>query len=203
VSPRPPRLCSLALAGALLLVAAACSNESDAGSPSATVGTAPPTTTTTLPVDQAPNEITVEYVQRVMDELDKAWGDMFRQYMADRGPTPDNLAWLAELYAEPEYSRMEAELGAFAAEQFDGARNEPGSPDTVVQEVIDYSGDCIAFRARRTLDDILEGRPLTDAEAESFLGLSARPSSGVQGVRNPTTWKIAVDSDVVSDVSCS
>jgi hypothetical protein len=137
VSLHPSRFL-LALA---LVLFAACSADDGDDVTSATLP-APATTETTDPpdpapdageigVDRVPGTVTIDYAQRVMDALDASRGAMFRQYKAQGGPTPDNLAWLRELYSEPELTRVEDAFGQMAAQDFPGIYPEPGDPETI------------------------------------------------------------------------
>src|SRR5436190_5948991 len=128
------------MAGAVALGLAACSggggsNGSDAVT-STTVTAPAPTTTTLTPVDQVPAVITVEYVQRVMDALDRVEGDITRLLVSKRVPTPEFRQMLTALYDEPAFSKAEASYGRDAARELDVYRPDPGNPMTVVNQVL-------------------------------------------------------------------
>jgi hypothetical protein len=182
------------LAVALLLVAA-CGGDDDGEvvTPVTSPVTTPPvvaeTTTTTVGVDEIPDEITVEYVQRVMDALDESWGEMFRQYKADGGPTVDNHAWLAELYAEPAYGQMEQFLGGLAGGEFDDVRDDPDRPVTEVEQLLGASSNCLFVFGQRDFDPLFESP--TEEGKDGLLQLIRKESTASE--RNPTAWTIARD----------
>jgi hypothetical protein len=182
-------------AAVVLALLAGCGGDDDtAASPTTLLpprgpATDAPTTTTTVGVDEVPDEITVDYVQRVMDALDESWGAMFRQYQADGGPTVDNLAWLAELYTDPAYSQMEFGLGQEAADDFQGAVEEPGQPRTQVESIISADQTCVFFAVNRSFGEVLTGVP--EQRPTSWIALRDREAAPAE--RNPTPWKVAID----------
>ena len=137
------------------LVVAACSGGDDSPAASASSSSSSSSTSTTVGVDEVPDEITVEYVQRVMDALDASWGDMYRLYVSSGGPTAETAAWLDALYDEPELSRIDVDLGEEAADGFDSTREDTGEPFTMVEEVIGTSTTCVFFVAQRHFNEVL------------------------------------------------
>jgi hypothetical protein len=168
-------------------VAAGCSDDAD-DPPAAASTSSSATTSTTVGVDEVPDEITVEYVQRVMDALDASWGDMYRLYVDSGGPTAETAAWLDALYDEPELSRIDVDLGREAADGFDTTRTPPGDPTTEVVELISTSPDCIYFEADRQYDAVL----LDDTSGTTLIVLRrAEPND-----TNATTWVMSVEGRV-------
>jgi hypothetical protein len=184
-------------AAVVLALLAGCGGDDDtAASPTTLLpprgpATDAPTTTTTVGVDEVPDEITVDYVQRVMDALDESWGAMFRQYQADGGPTVDNLAWLAELYTEPAYSQMEQFLGEIAGDEFEGVPDEPGDPETTIEDVISGSDDCIFVRSARNFGPVFQDEP---GRTDGLIWLSSRQEPSA---RNSTIWTLRADAEFV------
>ena len=80
-----------------LLVVSGCGGDEE--TPAATTQ-APTTTSTTIGVDEVPEEITLEYVQRVMDAIDRSTGEMFRRFREQGEVTDETRAWVRELHAE-------------------------------------------------------------------------------------------------------
>ncbi|HUF33604.1 MAG TPA: hypothetical protein VMN58_10405 [Acidimicrobiales bacterium] len=172
---------------AALAAVSACGGDAAPDSaPVTTLPIAPTTTSTTVGVDEIPDEITVEYVQRVMDALDESWGEMFRQYKADEGPTVDNHAWLAELYAEPAYGQMEDLLGEIAGDEFDGIREEPSDPVTEVLQVVSATPECIFVSDQRDYGGIFSSGYEV---SPGYLQLVPAPTQ--VSIRNPTAWRVS------------
>src|SRR6266496_306237 len=96
----------------------------------ATASTAAPSPSTTdptvAPVDEVPAVITVEYVQRVMNALDRLEGDLTRKLVHDRVPSPEWRQMLTALYNEPAFSQAEASFGRDAARDLDVYIATPG-----------------------------------------------------------------------------
>jgi len=178
-------LVAVALTG---LLAGACGGDDDDRPDAAAVTTAPSTSTsTTVGVDEVPDEITVEYVQRVMDALDASWGDMYRLYVDSGGPTAETAAWLDALYDEPELARIDVDLGREAADGFDSTRMPPGDPTTRVVELISASPECIYFEADRQYDAVLT--VASESEGTDVIVLRASTASP----KNPTRWQMTVE----------
>lgn len=184
---------ALLLAAALTLVGVACSG-GDADEPAAaTVPSASveSTTSTTVGVDEVPDEITVEYVQRVMDALDASWGDMYRLYVASGGPTLETNEWLAELYTPDEYSVMEIELGREAAAGFEDTRSTTGEPTTEVQRLISSGDQCVYFEGVRHYAEVFEF-VADPARTRGAVAITRREGPTR---RNSTTWRITFEAD--------
>jgi hypothetical protein len=182
------RALTVAVVLASVAVVAGCGGDGDdppaASVPSGSEASADPTTSTTVGVDEVPDEITVEYVQRVMDALDASWGDMYRLYVASGGPTAETAAWLDALYDGEQQRRMDVALGEEAADGFDSTLQPPGDPRTHVLEILSASSRCVRVRADRDYDRVLGGPPTDDKTTDVALRF-ATPSD-----YNVTTWQI-------------
>ena len=184
---------------ALWVSGVACSDDG-ASPPAASVAsdrttsstTRPPTTSTTIDVTKVPDEITVEYVQAVMDELDRRFGDLFRMYVEAEGPTQETQDLLTALFAEPEFTRLREGLGQLAAERFEGVRRPPGDPETEVVKLLTASPSCVFVETNRDLDAVLEG-PSTDDIAVTWIGLVPKDTSAPTASLNPTAWTLILD----------
>ena len=179
----------------VLVALAACSTSKRHAVTSTTVtslAASPSTSTTLTPVDQVPSVITVEYVQRVMDALDRVEGEATRMLYANKVPTPEWRARIMAIFDGKAFDTAEADYGRDAARGFDTYRSPPGDPTTRVNRIYDSAAGCIAFNAIRDYGSLLATRPQQAApEALVFLRLKQadRDPNGV----NPTTWVITAD----------
>jgi hypothetical protein len=186
---------AVALTAALV---AGCSGDDDAP-PAATVpsGSASEasteSTTTTVGVDEVPEEITVEYVQRVMDALDASWGDMYRLYVESGGPTAETAAWMDALYVGEGRSVIDTELGREAADDFANTRMPPDSPETAVEEVIAASPDCLYFVGTRHYAKVFE----IEIDPNRIRGV-VELRRGEASEFNSTIWRIVLELDASS-----
>src|SRR3954454_18739726 len=99
---------------------------------------APTTSTTLTPIDQVPAVVTVEYVQRVMDALDKVEGNLTRKLYADKLPSPEWRNGLMAIFDGKAFDDAEADYGRDAANSFDNFKNPPGDPRSEVQKLDDW-----------------------------------------------------------------
>jgi hypothetical protein len=186
------------LSAVVFAVAAAVGCSGDDSGPTATLASGSTdssvesTTSTTVGVDEVPDEITVEYVQRVMDALDASWGDMYRLYVESGGPTAETEAWMDALYAGEERERIDHGLGMEAADEFENTRMPPGDPVTTVESITSSTVDCIFFEGMRHYDEVLSGGATKDRRGSVALE-RANPSD-----RNPTAWKIVLEATTAS-----
>ena len=191
---RSRRVTGLAVAALpLLLVLTACGGGGHGGGSAAAstpaTSAAPTTSTTLTPIDQVPAVITVEYVQRVMDALDKVEGNLTRKLYADKLPSPEWRNGLMAIFVAKGFDDAEAAFGRDAANAFENYRNPPGDPISKVHRVDDFSNTCIVAEARRDLSAFFTRAPSEDS-LEGVLILQAKdPSKDPAGV-NPTAWTI-------------
>jgi hypothetical protein len=176
-----PRHLSVALVVALALTGTACSGDGD--TTAATTETSAPTTTT-IGVHEVPDDITQEYVQRVMDELDASWGGMFRQFELDGEITDSTRTWIESLHGDSA-TDMVAELQGIADQGFDIAAESPGDPTTAVEEIIETTAQCVVFSARRSYADVLVG--VESGDDTTHLRLR-RHDGDVDNRKNTTAW---------------
>lgn len=85
------------MAAVCLAVLTSCTGEAPADLPSATVPTAPATTTTTNPY-AVPDIIDIAYLNRVLAWFDQAEGDILRSTMSSRSLAPEDVARLRALH---------------------------------------------------------------------------------------------------------
>ncbi len=178
-----------------VLAGVGCSDHGDDATrgSSATVRTEPATTTTSVvPVDQVPAVIDVAYVQRVIDALDHVMGDAVRALVAAKAPDRAFYERLRAVYLDPEFERVQAELGRAAAEELTTIRLNPGDPIARVERMISASPNCIFVAAFRSLEPLFTRTP-AESETRGFLGLKRRDDSRDPKKLNPTAWTIALD----------
>jgi hypothetical protein len=159
---RPPALVLVAC-----LAVAACGGGDDPPVAAPADTTAAPTTTTTSPV---PDEITVEYVQQVVDTLDDSYGDMIRRYRDDGGPTPETEGWPDLLFAGQARESNRVLVDAVVEVEFANIRDEPEGPETVVEELVTADPRCVYFGGTRSLQPMIL-RVIDRSEAEGYFGL--------------------------------
>jgi hypothetical protein len=171
-----------------LIVAAACSNQSAAPPRTdPTVPTAPPQTTTTNPY-AIPPVIDAAYVNRVLEGLDHAQGEVVRLIVRTRTIPPEAIERLKTLYASREL--LQREIDGYQDELRGGLANfrpEPGNTRTTVIEMISNSSTCLYFKVDR--DYSLVSDVANPAFRTQWIALVSRSPSGsdVSGY-NPTPW---------------
>src|SRR5581483_9697737 len=109
----------MVVAASLLAACGSGRGGPDASAATTTTVAAATTSTTVTPVDQVPAVITVEYVQRVMDALDKVEGNLTRKLYADKLPSPEWRNGLMAIRSGPAFDTAEADYGRDAANSFD------------------------------------------------------------------------------------
>jgi hypothetical protein len=175
-----------AMVGLVSAVAAAACSEGGAqvGVPSATVGTEPPTTTTTHPY-AVPPVIDATYVNRVLEGLDKAYGDIVRLVLNSRGLVPQASAQLRSLFGTDR--ELQLELDRFQEDMrsgFRGYRNPPGNQRTFVDHIVAASSECIFARVLRDYSAVSQVLAVeTEWVALSRLDISRDPTGF-----NTTGW---------------
>ena len=181
------------LVGVLSVVG--CSDRGDDATrgPTATVRNEPATTTTSVvPIDQVPAVIDVAYVQRVVDALDHVMGDAVRALVAAKAPDREFYERLRAVYLDPEFERVQTELGRAAAEGLTTIRPNPEDPVANIERVISSSPACIFLAAYRSFEPVFTRRP-SASETRGFLGLKRRDDSRDPNHLNPTAWMVVLD----------
>ena len=187
-----------AVVGAALLIS--CSSPSDQAAPSATLSPAavteapsptpsPTETETEIETATVPDEIDAEYVQAVMDDLDAALGDTYRQVKRSGKAGEAYLARMHSLYTTDAAS---AQAGGFRrAVGVKGLAKQPANPTTDVLEILEVAPKqrpaCIYFSATRDLNPML--RKKIDPVQPYYLVLQHDEPNEV----NPTTWIMELD----------
>jgi len=149
--------------GLAMLVLAGCSSAKPAEDvPSATVATAPATTTTTDPY-AVPAVIDEAYVNRVLAGLDAVSGDVVRLMVRTKTIPREAVNRLRAIYeANDVFDRVLDSLSRDVAFRLPGFRSEPGNKKSRVIEVLGASTSCIFARVTRDYTDVAATSPTTD-----------------------------------------
>jgi hypothetical protein len=181
-----------AVMGVALL--ASCSSPPEQGVASATLSPAPATqaaspspTPTPTDIDTAtvPDDITPEYVQAVMDDLDEALGRVYRDVAESR-----ELGEAYEAAMRDVYTPFAADVQSRGFRRAIGVRRlarQPENPVTDVLELIEAGPDCVYFSAERDLNPLL--RDPIDTEQPYYIALER----GTPTDLNPTAWLLAME----------
>lgn len=190
--PMGGRLTRVAMAAGMVAVAlASCSPDREPAFPTATVGTAPPVTPTTDSY-AVPAVIDAAYVNRVLEGLDAAVGEVVRIVVRTRGIPQEAIDRLRALYLDG--VRLQLELDSFQddiRDNFRAYRADPGNKLTSVAEVITGSSACIFVEVLRDYSQV-SNNPGDNTSIE-WVGLKPRDPSRDPARYNQTPWMIVVD----------
>ena len=153
-----------AVGGAVLCLLVACSDAEPTPSaePSATVATAPATTTTTDPY-AVPAVIDEAYVNRVLAGLDAVVGDVVRMVVRTRTIPREGVDRLRAVYGTDEaLDRILNSLSISVSQGLSGFRNEPGDKKSRVVELLIRSSACVFAKISRDFSAVSVGSPATD-----------------------------------------
>jgi hypothetical protein len=180
------------MASALTLVATACGggDQSEAG-PTATVPPAPASTTTTNPY-AVPEVIDAAYVNRVLEGLDAAVGDIVRLVMRTRDVPPEVIDRVKAVYLDREGQNLElASLQHSLRDGFRGFQENPGNKRSTVRNVIAAMPTCVFVQVERDYSQVgmqENPRPSTEWIVLKPLDPAQDPKS-----YNPTPWAFAAE----------
>ncbi|MGH9280556.1 MAG: hypothetical protein ACRD12_20990 [Acidimicrobiales bacterium] len=147
----------------LMVVLVACRDNGGPVVPSATVPTAPETTTTTNPFD-VPPVIDAAYASRIIDALDAITGDVVRLVVSSKTIPREAFDRIKAQYAHDQ--NVDRELANYSRELSEGLsvyKPNPGNKKTRVTSVITGSNTCIYVSVER------------DYSAVGVRGLTSRP----------------------------
>ncbi len=169
---------------------AGCSSGDEPAAPTATLGTAPATTAAADPY-AVPPVIDEAYVNRVLEGLDAAVGDVVRIVVRERTMPREVLDRLDALYLG-EFVQIQRDL--LAADLQSGLSNfkpVPGNQRTVVSELISSSPSCIFARVERDYSAVA----VTPNRALDVQWVVLRPLDPSQDPSNynPTPWVYVYD----------
>lgn len=174
------------MATALALVATACGGgDSDAG-PTATVSPAPATTTTTNPY-AIPEVIDAAYVNRVLEGLDAAVGDIVRLVVRTRDIPPEVFDRLKAVYLNrDDMSLFLSGIQRDLRLGFAGYKPNPGNAKTTVDQLLSVSQSCVYVRVKRDYSEVATNSP-SEAKIE-WIGLQPLDRALDPHQYNPTPW---------------
>lgn len=143
------------------------------------------------PVDTTdlPKHVDVAYLQAVMDDLDAALGETYREARRTRDFGEGYLARMHSIYTT-QAANAQAK-GFRRAVGLKGLAPRPGNPRTKVLEILEMSPKthpgCVYFTANRDLNPLL--RDDIDPKQPYYIVIGHEKPNEF----NPTTWKIAFD----------
>ncbi len=180
------------LAGIVLAASAACSDSSaDKASPTATVATEPPRTTTTDPY-AVPATIDIAYVNRVLAGLDAAVGDVTRLVVRTRAITQEAYDRLKAIYADPSF--MQISIDGYERDirqNFRSYKVPPGNPKSTVSRLITARQSCIFVQVSRDYTPVGTD-PLAELQTQ-WVGLTLLDRPPDPNGYNPTAWAYTYD----------
>ncbi|MCA1708996.1 MAG: hypothetical protein LC808_39265, partial [Actinobacteria bacterium] len=184
-------LMRMAVAGCMLAVAlAGCSSDDDPAPATATLGTAPPVTPTTDPY-AVPAVIDEAYVNRVLEALDAAVGEVVRMVVRERTIPPEAVDRLKTLYMG-EFLQIQLDLFSNdVRESFRQYKPEPGNKKTLVNQLLSGAASCIFARVERDYSAVA-ARPNLGVTTQ-WIGLRPLDRSKDPSKYNPTPWIYSYD----------
>jgi hypothetical protein len=173
------------------LATGACSKGASKAGPSATAPGAPAQTTTTDPY-AVPPVIDAAYVNRVLEALDAAVGDVVRLIIRTHDVSPEVFDRLGAVYLRREdVNLFLSSIQRSMREGFTGFRADPGNKRSTVAELLSASTSCIYVRVARDYSQVAN-HPDPGPSME-WVGLQPRDSSRSPYNYNPTPWMIALE----------
>lgn len=199
----------IAAAVTALVLATGCSGSDDhpdvetlGSSPTSTATTASPTPTpTSTPTTESsvdptvvPDEVTVEYLDAVMERLNALEARVYR-LVAESQDVTDPVA--TELYASFAESSMAVDTLEGFEEAFglEAIAEPPAPPVTTGIEILDQTDDCVLFRAQHDPRPLMA--PGVDVEPTQPHYFRLRPSEPNE--LNPVPWKMDFAFGIVED----
>ncbi len=192
-------LITLLLAAAVAASGACTPDRVD--SPDPTVPTAPSTTTVAAPTTApdpfaVPATIDAAYVDRVLVELNKVYGDVARKVITTNRFERADLDPLGAIFNPP---LLDVQAGLFRdLPNLDRAlfKDPIGSREMMVLEVITALPDCIFVKVSFDVSQVVVAPPQNE---EKYVTLSPTPKDADPGHLNPTTWSMVNESNARQD----
>jgi hypothetical protein len=187
---------TLALTAALTLAACPARSGDDAPGRGATVpdGTTGPTTTAPDPyaIPADPSQITPEYLNRVLEALNRVYGDVQRNVIANGELSVEDIEKLRTIFAEPLLSTQLRFFADLPHGDLQAFRTPVGDRRISSRAILEASANCVFTEAEIDLGEVLvaPGEPL-----QVFLGLQPRRVSG------PTAWVLFFE-DAIKENPC-
>ncbi|MGI8683930.1 MAG: hypothetical protein ACR2MO_02305 [Acidimicrobiales bacterium] len=193
------------LRAALIVLAVAVTGAckgSGAESPEPTVPTAPSTTTIAATATTAPNPFAVPetidaaYVDRVLVELNKVYGDVGRKIRATGQYQRSDLDPLGAIFNDPLLELQVEEFGKISTMDASSFKVPLGDRRLTVEELITARPDCVFAGVRLDVSAVAANPPPVRT-----IYLTLRPTqagANPKGV-NSTPWSMSGESDVRQD----
>lgn len=167
-----------------------CRTTSRAEGPTATLGTAPPSTTTTNPY-AVPSVIDASYVNRVLAGLDAVVGDTTRLVLQARQIPPEAIDRLRAIYQDT--TTFQLVLDGFEGDIRRGFANykpQPGNKRAIVTELLSTAATCIFARVERDFSAVgIDPRPVNP----QWVALKPLDTSRDPNGYNKTSWSYVYD----------
>lgn len=178
------------MTSALALAATACGGgEGSEAGPTATVPPAPASTTTTNPY-AVPEVIDAAYVNRVLQGLDAAMGDIVRLVIATRDIPPEAVDRVKAVFLDREGQNLElAGLSHDLREGFGAYRENPGDRRSTVTEVLAATPSCVFVRVDRDYSEV--GIHQSSKPSREWIVLKPLDPAQDPHSYNPTPWAFA------------
>ena len=146
--------------------------------------TLPATTSTTTDPFAVPDVITLEYLDRVLAELDRIDGEATRKIVAAKALTPEAIALIESIYTEPELATRLAIMRTHLEKVLANLKGDPKARETNATELISAGPECVFLRATR---DFSRSAVIPPPPQTTYIALAPTTS-------NRTGWTIAFDS---------
>jgi len=139
-------------------------------------------------VTVVPEEITPEYVEAVLAELEQLYADALRELMLAGEPTLEVTDRLGSAFIEDEYGPRLSQFITLSEDDFPGIASEESLVSRTHSDavIIDSSPDCIYAETVLDVSGVLEGQRPVEV---SFVRLGL-PDREVSSNRNPTPWMV-------------
>lgn len=184
----------------LLLVTAACRRSDGVTPPDTTVPTSHSTTATavtTTPDPYAiPTRIDAAYVNRVLVELNKVYGDVVRKIRATGRYERSDLDPLRAIFNDPLLDLQALTFKGVGARDPSKYRQPIGDRLITVEELITVRSDCIFARASFDVSAVAAKPPLVESR---YITLRLTQPDANPARVNPTPWSMSGESDARQD----
>lgn len=183
---------------AVLLATGACGGPDKVEAPEPTVPTAPSTTTiaatTTTAADPftTPAKIDAAYVERVLAELNRVYGDTARKIVETRRYERSDIDPLGAIFNPPLLQLQVNEFRNILDLDPKMFKSPMGYRRMKVLEVITARPDCIFTKVSTDVSDVVISPPPI---LESYITLGLKPADADPSGKNPTPWAMNNESD--------
>lgn len=191
--------CSLVLAA--ILATGACKDSEKIAGSDPTVPTAPRTTATTATTEAAdpfatPATIDAPYVERVLVELNRVYGDTARKIVETHRYERSDIDPLGAIFNPPLLEIQVTEFRNVLDLDPKMFKNPMGYRRMTVLEVITAKPDCIFAKVDIDVSAVLVSPPPNKAK---YVTLDPKPVGADPAAINPTPWSMAGESSARDD----